>query len=50
MGISINDHQATYPIKALDTGLEDTVQVIYNLFDQSAADDFLSYCEQHDIA
>jgi aryl-alcohol dehydrogenase-like predicted oxidoreductase len=33
----------------LDTGLVDTVQVIYNLFDQSPDDQLLPYCEKHAI-
>lgn len=34
-GISINDHQPDSAIPALETGLIDTVQVIYNVFDQT---------------
>jgi aryl-alcohol dehydrogenase-like predicted oxidoreductase len=36
-------------IKALETGLIDAVQVIYNLFDQSPDDELLPYCAKHDI-
>src|SRR4051812_36379357 len=32
-GISVNDHQPTNVIKAIETGVVDTVQVIYNVFD-----------------
>jgi aryl-alcohol dehydrogenase-like predicted oxidoreductase len=37
-GISINDHEPDNAIKLVESGLVDTVQVIYNLFDQSPAD------------
>ncbi len=35
MGISINDHQPDSALEIIKTGLVDTVQVIYNIFDQS---------------
>lgn len=35
-GISINDHQADSALEAVASGLIDSVQVIFNLFDQSA--------------
>lgn len=34
-GISINDHQPDTALEIIDTGLIDTVQVIYNVFDQT---------------
>lgn len=34
-GLSINDHQPDSALEACRTGLIDTVQVIYNIFDQS---------------
>lgn len=49
IGISVNDHQPSNVIKALDSELVDTVQVIYNLFDQSPEDELFPYCQQHDI-
>jgi len=49
VGISIQNHQPANVLKALDTGLIDSVQVIYNLFDQSPEDELLPYCEQHGI-
>lgn len=36
VGISINDHQPDSALEIIETGLIDTVQVIYNIFDQSA--------------
>jgi aryl-alcohol dehydrogenase-like predicted oxidoreductase len=35
VGISINDHQPDSAIEIIRTGLIDTVQVIYNIFDQT---------------
>src|SRR5579884_3373169 len=35
VGISINDHQPDSALEAVQTGLIDAVQVIYNIFDQS---------------
>jgi len=35
VGISINDHQPDSALEIVETGLIDTVQVIYNVFDQS---------------
>jgi len=49
VGISINDHEPTNVLKALDTGLIDTVQVIYNIFDQSPEDKLFPYCRRHNI-
>jgi aryl-alcohol dehydrogenase-like predicted oxidoreductase len=34
-GVSINDHQASNAVRLIETGVVDTVQVIYNVFDQS---------------
>jgi aryl-alcohol dehydrogenase-like predicted oxidoreductase len=36
VGVSINDHQPDGALDLIRTGLVDTVQVIYNIFDQSA--------------
>ncbi len=35
VGISINDHQPDSALEIIETGLIDSVQVIYNIFDQS---------------
>jgi aryl-alcohol dehydrogenase-like predicted oxidoreductase len=50
LGISINRWQPANVLRALDTGLIDAVQVVYNVFDQSAEDELFPYCEQHQIA
>jgi aryl-alcohol dehydrogenase-like predicted oxidoreductase len=49
IGISINDHQPANVLKALDTGLVDVVQVIYNIFDQSPEDELFPYCRKNNI-
>ncbi len=48
-GVSINDHQASNAIELIETGVVDTVQVIYNVFDQSPEDELLPACQEHDI-
>ena len=37
-GISVNRWEADNVLKALDTGLVDAVQVVYNIFDQAPED------------
>jgi aryl-alcohol dehydrogenase-like predicted oxidoreductase len=49
VGISINDHQPANSLRALATGLIDTVQVIYNIFDQSPEDALFPFCLKHNI-
>lgn len=49
VGISLGEHTPADSIRALDMGLIDAVQVIYNLFDQSPEDQLLPYCRKHDI-
>lgn len=48
-GVSINDHQPNNAIKLIETGVVDTVQVIYNIFDQSPEDQLLAACEKHNV-
>lgn len=48
-GISINDHQPDSAIEACRTGLIDTVQVIYNIFDQSPEARLLPLCRELNI-
>ncbi len=47
-GISINDHEPANAIRLLETGVVDTVQVIYNLFDQSPEDELFPAVEAAD--
>src|SRR3954469_3153147 len=48
-GVSINDHQPANAIRLIETGVVDTVQVIYNIFDQSPEDELLAACERMDV-
>ena len=50
VGISINRWQPANVLRALDTGIVDAVQVVYNVFDQNPEDVLLPYCQKHDIA
>ncbi len=49
MGISMNRWEPENGIKALKTGQIDTVQVIYNIFDQAPEDALFPLCDQMDI-
>ncbi|WP_232337733.1 aldo/keto reductase [Deinococcus arboris] len=48
-GISINDHQPDNAVKAVEAGAVDTVQVIYNVFDQAPQDRLLDACRAHGV-
>jgi aryl-alcohol dehydrogenase-like predicted oxidoreductase len=48
-GISINDHQPSNGLRLVRSGAADTVQVIYNVFDQSPEDELLPACREHDV-
>jgi aryl-alcohol dehydrogenase-like predicted oxidoreductase len=48
-GVSINDHEPENAIELIETGVVDTVQVIYNVFDQSPEDELLPACEKHGV-
>ena len=50
VGISVNRWEASNVLRALETGLIDSVQVVYNVFDQAPEDQLLPYCEAHGIA
>lgn len=49
IGISINDHQPDTALEIIRTGLIDTVQVIYNVFDQSPGNNLLPLCQEKGI-
>lgn len=49
-GISVNRWEPVNGLRALDTGLLDAVQVVYNIFDQAPEDELFPYCRAHDIA
>jgi aryl-alcohol dehydrogenase-like predicted oxidoreductase len=48
-GVSINDYQPANAIKLIETGVVDTVQVIYNIFEQSPEDQLFRACERHHV-
>ncbi|MFD1730257.1 aldo/keto reductase [Deinococcus malanensis] len=48
-GISINDHQPENAVKAVEAGAVETVQVIYNVFDQSPQDRLLDACQANGV-
>jgi aryl-alcohol dehydrogenase-like predicted oxidoreductase len=48
-GVSINDHQPDNALKLIESGAVDSVQVIYNVFDQSPEDELLDACAEHGI-
>jgi len=48
-GISINDHEPHNALRLIETGLVDTVQVIYNIFDQSPEDQLFPACQAHNV-
>jgi aryl-alcohol dehydrogenase-like predicted oxidoreductase len=48
-GVSINDYQPENAIKLIESGVVDTVQVIYNIFEQSPEDQLLPACERHNV-
>lgn len=49
LGVSINDHQPDSALDLIRTGLIDTVQVIYNIYDQTPARNLFPLCQQHNI-
>jgi aryl-alcohol dehydrogenase-like predicted oxidoreductase len=49
IGISVNRRQPANVLRTLETGLIDSVQVVYNIFDQAPEDELLPYCQAHDI-
>jgi aryl-alcohol dehydrogenase-like predicted oxidoreductase len=48
-GVSINDHQPSNGVRLVQSGAADTVQVIYNVFDQSPEDELFPACREHDV-
>jgi aryl-alcohol dehydrogenase-like predicted oxidoreductase len=48
-GLSLNRWEPANGIKAIETGVVDCVQVIYNVFDQSPEDELLGVCAEHNI-
>jgi len=50
VGISVNRWEASNVLGALKTGLIDSVQVVYNIFDQAPEDELFPFCQAHGIA
>jgi aryl-alcohol dehydrogenase-like predicted oxidoreductase len=48
-GVSINDHEPDNALALVRSGVVDTVQVIYNIFDQAPADALLPACQEHGV-
>jgi aryl-alcohol dehydrogenase-like predicted oxidoreductase len=48
-GVSINDHQPENALKLAATGLVDTFQVIYNVYDQSPQEKLFPFCLEKKI-
>jgi aryl-alcohol dehydrogenase-like predicted oxidoreductase len=49
LGVSINDHAPETALRAVASGLFDTVQVIHNIYDQSPTDALYPACLAHDV-
>jgi aryl-alcohol dehydrogenase-like predicted oxidoreductase len=49
VGVSINDHQPDSALELIRTGLIDTVQVIYNIFDQSPERTLFPLCLEKNV-
>jgi aryl-alcohol dehydrogenase-like predicted oxidoreductase len=49
-GISINRWEPTNVLRALESGLVDSVQVVYNLFDQAPEDELFPACRERGVA
>lgn len=50
IGISVNRFQPGNVLRALETGLVDAVQVVYNTLDQNPEDELFPACQARDIA
>jgi aryl-alcohol dehydrogenase-like predicted oxidoreductase len=48
-GISINDYQPENGLGAAETGLIDSFQVIYNVFEQASENRLFPYCQKNDL-
>ena len=49
IGISINRWEPWNGVKAVKSGIIDTVQVIYNIFDQNPKDELFPACREHNV-
>jgi aryl-alcohol dehydrogenase-like predicted oxidoreductase len=49
-GISVNRWEPQNVLRVIETGVVDSVQVVYNVFDQAPEDVLFPICQQHGIA
>lgn len=49
VGVSINDHDPDSALELVRTGLIDSVQVIYNIWDQSPEENLFPACQEHQV-
>ncbi len=49
IGISLNRWEPWNGVKAVQSGLVDCIQVIYNIFDQNPQDELFPACRAHDV-
>jgi aryl-alcohol dehydrogenase-like predicted oxidoreductase len=50
VGISVNRWEPWNALRTIRTGMIDSVQVIYNIFDQSPEDELFPLCHEHNVA
>jgi aryl-alcohol dehydrogenase-like predicted oxidoreductase len=50
VGISVNRGQPWNALHTVQTGLLDSVQVVYNIFDQNPEDELFPACREHNVA
>lgn len=50
VGISINRWEPWNGVRTVKSGLIDSVQVIYNIFDQNSEDELFPACQENDVA
>ena len=48
-GVSVNDHEPESVLKLVASGLVDSIQVIYNLFEQAPAERLFPLCQAHGV-
>jgi aryl-alcohol dehydrogenase-like predicted oxidoreductase len=48
-GVSVNDHQPATAVRLVRSGAVDSVQVIYNVFDQSPEDELFPACREQGV-
>jgi aryl-alcohol dehydrogenase-like predicted oxidoreductase len=48
-GVSINDYEPDNALKLIESGVVDSVQVIYNVFEQTPEERLFPACERHNV-